>query len=236
MSYRACLIAIGLLAGMTALAQEAPQPPASQDKVAALKQSLQKSAAALRQYEWIETTTVSMKGEEKSKTQNRCYYGADGKVVKVPLAAEPESGGKSPRGLRGKVVENKKEDVKDSVEEAVALVKQYVPPDPAKIQAAKDAGRLTMAPPDAQGKVRVDIKDYLKPGDSLSLALDGASNRLLGIAVASFIDSAKDAVNLNVKVGVLPDETMYSSDVTLEIKEQDLAIAIAHSGYKKAGS
>ena len=30
-------------------------------------------------------TTILMKGEEKGKKQNRCYYGADGKVQKIPI-------------------------------------------------------------------------------------------------------------------------------------------------------
>jgi hypothetical protein len=85
--------AIALLSSclvLPAAAQEptdaaAPQVPADaaaakKDHAAAVKESLQKSLAALRQYQWVETTTVSMKGEEKSRTQNNCYYGADGKV------------------------------------------------------------------------------------------------------------------------------------------------------------
>ena len=42
-----------------------------------------------------------MKGEEKARKQNRCYYGADGKVQKTPIAgdapqAAAESGGRRP--------------------------------------------------------------------------------------------------------------------------------------------
>jgi predicted transposase YdaD len=73
----------------------AAQGQAPQERVAALKQSLQESHAKLRTYEWIETTAISLKGEEKSRKQNRCYYGADGKVQKVPIdggaaPAQPE--------------------------------------------------------------------------------------------------------------------------------------------------
>ena len=68
-------------------------PPAStaQDHVAALRQSLAQSQPLLKRYEWIETVVVSVKGEEKSRTQNRCYYGADGKVQGVPVAAPSQS-------------------------------------------------------------------------------------------------------------------------------------------------
>ena len=112
------LLALGLLLlGGAALAQQ----PTAEDRVAALKASLASSATTLRQYEWIETTTVSLKGEPKAQTQERCYYGADGKLQKVPVAAPPPAEKK--RGLRGKIAENKKEELSDYMKEAVALIK-----------------------------------------------------------------------------------------------------------------
>ena len=87
--------------GVLAQAQQAAAPPAAggkADAVAALKQALQQGMAKARQYEWVETTIISLKGEEKARKQNRCYYGADGKVQKVsldqPAAQEkPQAGG-----------------------------------------------------------------------------------------------------------------------------------------------
>src|SRR6187549_1261252 len=77
------------------------------DQVSALKQSLQQGLARARQYEWIETTVISLKGEEKARTQKRCFYGADGKVQKVSLdqpakPAEQSKGGRGGRGARVK--------------------------------------------------------------------------------------------------------------------------------------
>jgi len=48
--------------------------PSPQERVAALKQSMQESQTELRQYEWIETTIISLKGEEKARTQKRCSH------------------------------------------------------------------------------------------------------------------------------------------------------------------
>lgn len=249
---RACLIALVPLAVLTSRAaaqetqppaqapsaqQPAPaKPPAAtgQDRVAALKQSLGSSMAALRKYEWMETTVVSMKGEEKSRKQNRCYYGADGKVVKVPVESAPAAPAKEKRGVRGKVVANKKEEISDSMKEAIGLVKSYVPPDAARIQAAKDAGKVTVNPPDAQGKVQMVIKDYLKAGDSLTVDLDGAANTLAGLTVASFTDKEKNAVGLKVSMGALADGTTYPANIALDVKSQNMNVVITNSGYKKA--
>jgi hypothetical protein len=223
---------VPFLALPLAAQQPAAAPaPAKPDHVTAIKQSLGASMAALHQYEWIETTAVSMKGEEKSRTQAQCYYGAEGKVQKVPIGAPPADDKK--RGLRGKVVENKKEDISDSVKEAIALVKQYVPPDALRIDAAKAAGRLSVIPPDSQGNVQVVIKDYLKTGDSLTLLANAATDRIGGVTVATFTDSAKHAVGLKVTFGAFPDGTMYPAQIDLEVKEENLNVAIQNAGYKK---
>jgi hypothetical protein len=72
--------------------------PTTHERVAALKQSMQESQIKLRQYEWIETTIISLKGEEKGRTQKHCCYGAEGTLQKVPMgtpapAQQPPAGG-----------------------------------------------------------------------------------------------------------------------------------------------
>ena len=83
-----CLVvaAVALGASLAARSAETQQAgPTPQERVAALKQSMQESQTKLRQYEWTETTIISLKGEEKARTQKRCSYGADGKLQKVPI-------------------------------------------------------------------------------------------------------------------------------------------------------
>jgi hypothetical protein len=154
----------------------------------------------------------------------------------VPIESAPEGGGKSPRGLRGKIVENKKEEISDSMQAAIGLVKQYVPLDPALIQAAKDAGRVAVNPPDAQGKARIVIKDYLKAGDSVTIDVDAAANRLAGLSVATFTDKEKDAVTLKVGIGALNDGTVYAANIILDVAKENISVAITNSGYRKATS
>jgi hypothetical protein len=232
-----CIMAMLSIGFVTVLsAQQPPAPAGGTDHVAAIKQSLQTSMAALRQYQWVETTVVSLKGEEKSRTANNCQYGAEGKLQKTPVSAPAESDDKKPRGVKGKVVENKKEEISASTKEAIALVKQYVPPDPARIQAAKEAGRLSMTPPDPKGLVVVVIKDYLKAGDSLTLDVNAATDRISGVGISTFTDSAKDKVGLKVVFGAFPDGTIYPATIQLDVAAQNLAVSIENSGYKKLGA
>ena len=235
----ACVVLI-LLTAPPLLAQQPPAQAAAggaQDSVAALKQSMQQGLAKIRQYEWVETTIISLKGEEKARKQNRCYYGADGKVQKVSLDAAPaqpqQGGGGGRRGarLKEKVVENKKDEMKEYMEQAAALVHSYVPPDPAKIQAAKDAGRIATNP-QAAGKVRIVISQYLKPGDSLTLDVDAAASRLTGLGVNSYLDKPDETVTLAVQMNALADGALYAAQTTLEAKAKNITVVIQNSGHR----
>jgi hypothetical protein len=215
-----------------------PQPagPTVQERVAALKQSMQESQTRIRQYEWIETTIISLKGEEKARTQKRCYYGADGKLQKLPVgepAPAQQPSGRGGRGgrLKAKVVENKKDEMKDYMERAAALVQQYVPPQPADIQRAKDAGKVT-ANPAGPGRVRLDFPDFLKPADRLSIDVDAAANRLLGLTVASYLDKPDDAVVLAVQMGALTDGTSYTAQTTLDAAAKKIRVVIQNAGHR----
>jgi hypothetical protein len=209
--------------------------PTPQERVAALKQSMQESQTKLRQYQWTETTIISLKGEEKNRTQKRCRYGADGKLQKVPIgtpapAQQPAAGGGRRGRVKAKVVENKKDEMKDYMERAAALVQQYVPPQPADIQRAKDAGKVTANPASA-GLVRLEFPDYLKPGDRLSIDVDAAANQLRGLAVASYLDQAEDAVALAVQLGTLADGTSYTAQTTLDAAAKNIRVVIQNAGH-----
>ena len=229
---RFAVVACSIIALLTPAIVRA-QSPEMQQRVAALKQSAAQDQQRIRQYEWIETTVISLKGEEKSRQQKRCYYGAEGSLQKVTESASPPPGKK--RGLRGRVAENKKEELADYMKQAVALVKTYVPPDPARIQAVKDAGKISLDMPGAGKGARLNFRDYAKPGDVLSVEVDPASNRVVGLTVATYLDDAKDSVTLDVRFLTLPDGTGYPATEVLVAKAKNLSVNVTNSGYRKAG-
>jgi hypothetical protein len=219
-----------MIAGSLALPVFAQEQNAA-ERVIALKTNLEQSQNALRQYEWVETTVVSLKGEEKSRKQSACYYGADGKVTKVLLTPPaPES---KKHGLRGKIAEEKKEELTDYMKEAVNLVHQYVPPAPSRVLAGKDAGKVSIQLIEPGKRVRLTFADYLKNGDNLAVDVDPTSNRLLALNVKSYLDSDKEPVTLAVTFSALNDGTTYASQTVLDAKGKNLQVTSQNSGYLK---
>jgi hypothetical protein len=229
----ATLLAVAPLDVQVAARQNAPGP---NERVAAFKQALAESQKRLRQYEWVETTIISLKGEEKARKQQRCYYGADGKVQKTPIGEQPQQqaeqkGGRGGGRMKQRIVEKKKDEMQDYMERASALVHKYVPPSPVQVQSAKDAGRMAVRP-QAQGQVSLEFTDYLLAGDRLGVDLDAAANRLLGLSVATYLDKPEDKVTLNVRMGVLADGTGYAEQTTLEATAQNIRVVIQNSGHR----
>lgn len=203
----------------------------AKERVAALKQSLAQSQQALRSYQWVETTTVSLKGEQKSMKQAACSYGPDGSVVKTPLASSPPP--KKKGGLRGKIAEEKKEEISDTMKQAMGLVKTYVPPNPALIQRAVDAGKVSIEVVQP-GKIgRLVFKDYELPGDSLAITIDLATNHLLGISVATYLGTPSKPVTLNSTMASLPDGATYTASTQLGLPSEKIVVDVANAGYRK---
>jgi hypothetical protein len=230
---RVAMLAI-LALPLAASARQDPLTP--EQRVAALKQSLADSQARLHKYEWIETTIISLKGEEKARSQKRCYYGADGKIQKLAIGEAPEpkaapTGGRRGARLKAKIVENKKSDVQEYMERASVLIHQYVPPAPAQVQKVKDAGRLAITPLD-QGRVGVQFTDYLQSGDRLTVVVNAKANNLDSLIVATYLDKPEDIVALDVRFATLEDRTSYTAQTTLDAKAKNIRVVVQNSGHR----
>jgi hypothetical protein len=117
------------------------------------------------------------------------------------------------------------------MKDAVTLMRQYVPPDPARIEAVKEAGKVTLQP--SRPRLRLTFADYLKPGDSLGVDVDLPSNRMLGVKVSTYLDSPQEPATLDVSFGALSDGTSYVSNMALNAQAKSLKVTIQNSGYRK---
>ena len=212
-------------------------PPSPDQVVAALKQNLAESKTRLRQYEWIETTAISLKGEEKSRKQQRVYYGADGTLVKVPLgpapapAPPPQASGRRGGRVKTRVIENKKEEMQEYMQQALALIHKYVPPDAALVQKAKDAGLMKVG--QAQpGIVRAEFSDFVQPADSMKIDVDAKALLLSAVTVATYLEKAEDAVTLDVRFASLADGTGYAARTTLNATAKNIQVVVENTGHR----
>ena len=222
------LCAVMLLATVPAL----PQNPELQQKLAAVKQSAAENKQRLLQYQWVETTQLTLKGDPKPPTKNSCRYGPDGKVQKTAIGPPPEqpSGGR----MKQKVIEKKKAEMKDYMQDVKAILSMYVPPDPQKMQAAFQAGKVSLNP--VSGAVNLVFADYAQPGDKMTLTFDPTTKKITGLNISTYMGEEKDAVTLKVQMGTLPDGTSYEQQTVLNATAKQLVVTTTNSNYQKLGA
>lgn len=218
---------IALVAGVAVIAQNGEL----QQKLAAVKEAAAENKQRLRQYQWTETTQVTLKGDPKPPSEKLCQYGPDGQVQKTPIGAPPEqpSGGR----MKQRVIEKKKAEMKDYMEDVKGVLSMYVPPDPQRMQQAFQAGKVSFNP--AGGLVNLIFTDYAQPGDRMTLTFDPVTKKITSLNVNTYMGEAKDAVTLQVQMGSLPDGTNYAQQTILNATAKQLVVTTTNSNYQKLG-
>ncbi|MGZ6130509.1 MAG: hypothetical protein ACXWLF_00695 [Myxococcaceae bacterium] len=218
-------VLLGSLVGSAARAQ------GIQQHIAALKKSMAASQQDLRTYQWVETTNVYVNGEQKSWKEQSCYYGADGSLQKIPVASSPPPPKKF--GFRGAIQQSKIEDMTNEMQQAVALVKSYLPPQPFLIDQAVNTGNVSFDMLQPGQVVRLNFKNYKLPGDTFSITMNIQTNRLLGMSVRTYMGDPSKPVNMEAQMGTLMDGSTYTARTELQIPSSGLEIDSVNTGYRK---
>jgi hypothetical protein len=199
-------------------------------KLAAAKQAAAENKQRLHQYQWIETTQLTLNGDPKPASQQLCQYGPDGQLQKTPIGVPPEqSGGR----LKRRIADKKKAEIQQYMGEVKNLLALYVPPDPQKMQQAYEAGKLSFNP--NGGLVNLIFADYAQPGDRMTLTFDTNSKKIISLSVNTYMGEAKDAVTLQVQMATMPDGTNFAQQTILNASAKQLVVTTTNANYQKLG-
>jgi len=229
----ASLLLGGALASL-ALAQN----PELQQKVEELKQSAAANKQALAQYTWVETVTISLKGEQKKQEHFQVRLGPDGKPQKQSLdqpapVQAADSGGRRGGRLKEHVVEKKTDEYKEYANSIKSLIEQYVPPEKSLIEQARQAGNIALSPaPGNDGEFQLALSNYVKQGDKMTIVIDKVQKAIVSVSINSYLDDPKDAVTAQVQFSAVPGGPSHVSAVTINGVSKELTIAIQNGSYQ----
>jgi hypothetical protein len=213
------------LFGLTVHAQNA----GLQEKMAAVKKAATENKQALSQYQWTETVQLALKGDLKPPRQFSCKYGPDGQVVKTPIGPEPED--PSDHGLKEKIIEKKKAELQQYLQDAKQTLAMYQPPDAQRMQAAYQSGHASFNP--TPGAMVLTFTDYAQPGDKMSVTLNTSTNKISALSIDTYMGKEKDAVTLKVNMATLPDGTTYPQQSILDGTAKKVTVTTTSSDYQK---
>jgi hypothetical protein len=221
-----------MIIGVAAFLASVPTPAQNSDlqqRLIAVKQSVAENQQRLRQYQWVETTQLTLNGDAKPPTQDMCQYGPDGTVQKTPMGPPPQP--PSGRRIKQRIIEKKTEEMQQYMGQVKSLLGMYVPPDPQKMGQAYQAGKVTLNP--AGGGVNLIFTDYAQPGDQMTLFFDTSARKIRSASVNTYMDNPKDIVTLTVQMASLPDGTNYAQQTALDATAKKLQVTKTNSNYQK---
>jgi hypothetical protein len=200
-----------------------------------LKESAAENRQKLRQYTWLETQQVTLKGEAKPPRAFNAQYGPDGRVQKTPVGPPPQPQGGQGGKLKQRIVAKKTEEMKDYMQEVQGVVSLYVPPDPQRMQQAYQAGNVSINSTLGSNQAELVFKNYAQPGDQMTITFDSRSRKIQSLNVNSYLDDAKNAITLAVQFASLSDGTNYPQQTVLDAKAKQLQVTTTNSNYAKLG-
>jgi hypothetical protein len=210
------------------------QNPELQQRLGEIKMASAANKAALAHYTWQEQQTTSIKGDVKKQQVFQVSVGPDGQQQKTQIggsqAAPPPSGGR----LKQHIVEKKTAEFKDYGEQIADLAKQYTQPDPGRLQAAFQAGNVSLQSGGGPGEVTLVIKNYIKPNDQVTLVFNKQQKAIQSIHVASYLDSPSDGVTIAAQFAKLPDGTNHVAGTQIDGVSKQLTVVTQNSNYQPA--
>lgn len=196
-----------------------------------MAENMAENSKKLKQYTYLQKTEVFLKGEARSTKVDQVHYDSSGQKVVVPVSSTPSAEGQQGGGggrLRQRVVEKKKDEMKDYIERLVGLMGQYLPPNGDRIKAAMPRAQIT---PPSGGEAKIALPDYLKQGDTMTLSIEPATKALSKILINSSLD--EDPVKFTIDFAKLPDGTNYPSMTSIQSPSKELEIRVTTSDYHK---
>jgi hypothetical protein len=220
------ILASIVLCSPPAIAQNAGM----QAKIAQVAEASKANKAALSHYNWQESVTTRIKGEVKKQQVFLVNIGPDGQQQKSEINAQPDQASGGP--LKRHIVAKKKAEYKDYGDQIADLARQYTAPDPGRLQQAYQQGNISLQLGGGESMMTLNIKNYIKPGDSVTLVFNKAQKAIQSIRVASYLDDPKDAVTIAAQFAKLPNGINHVTGTQITGASKQLSVVTQNSNYQ----
>lgn len=235
-SHKPRLVALALIISVTSIiflsgVMAVAQSQQMEEKLMAIHQAQVANKQKLAQYTWQETETISIKGDVKDTKVYQIQM-VNGQQQKTLLNDQKaQSGGGREGRVKERVIEKETQEYEQYGQQIGALAKQYTTPNPEALMQAKQQGNISITP--GGGTVSLVIKNYMKPGDSVTFTISEQTHSPVSVQVNSYLNDPKDAVTISAQFAQLPDGTNHVATTTIDGVSKHLTIDEQNSNYQK---
>jgi hypothetical protein len=210
-----------LLTDTVVTAQNLP----SKDELVAIEQAELSNQTMLSHYRWQEIQLISVKGEAVDYRVYSVSIGANGQNQRNLVTEHT--------GQEAIFEPNKKEQLSPYgpyAQQLCELANQYTSVNTEQLSQANSRGEIALLRED--DVLKLAIKNYSKPGDSLAMTINQRTHRLLKVQAKSYLIDPKDAVTIQVEFAELPDGTNHVATVEIGVVSRHLTVKLTNWSYQ----
>ena len=183
----------------------------------------------MQHFTWKSRTELKVKGESKKVKVEQVRYGSDGQLQKVTLeeSSPPPSDQKSGRRggrIKGKVIENKKEEFAELMQKLVVVAQSYGHIPPEQMQAFLKNAKFSMGSGPQEGTVQISGKGALNPDDSMNIWIDKQTLMMRRIEITTVLD--KKPVLMTSEYIQMTNGPCFQSKATLQYPDKQIEVTV----------
>ena len=223
MSKRSAVTLFGmlLLADTVAMTQNLP----SKEELAAVEQAQLTNQTKLSHYMWQETQLISVNGNAVDYRLYSITIGANGRCQRNLVTEHT--------GQEATFEPKKKEQLSpygSYAQQLRKLANLYTSLNSERLSQANSRGDIVLLR--TGDSIKLAIKDYTKPGDSVAMTINPRTHHLLRVTAKSYLTDPQDAVTIEAEFDELPDGTDHVATVEIESASNHLTVKLTNWSYQ----
>ena len=202
-----------------------PQNLPTKDEAAAIGQAELTNQTKLSHYTWQETQFISIKGEVVDYRLYSVSVGAKGQYERNLVTEHT--------GQEAIFEPKKKEQLSpygSYAQQLCELANEYTSLNSERLTQANGRGDILVQRED--DVIKLAIKNYFKPGDSVALAINRRTQRLLTVQAKSYLTDPQDAVTIHADFVELADGTNHVATIELDSVSRHLMVKLTNWSYR----
>jgi len=211
-----------------------PEPQPAREEGLGIVAKLKSNAEALQHYAYRRRTSITTK--DKSRTRLELVRYVDGKMETVPLdspdnAARSGGGRGRRRGMLGQNGGQKREEMREQVEQLNTMFRSYTAPEGLQPMFAKAVVSREGTPPNIV--IRASATGVVQPSDSVTWLWSVEHQRPNKIEIQTELDGKP--VSMTVEFAEVANGPFYPAHVTIVEPKKDITVNIDQYDVAPAG-
>jgi hypothetical protein len=192
-------------------------------------QRMAQNTQALRDYSWKMRTELKMGGESKVTSLFQIRFDMSGQMQKTLISAPPEP--KKARGIKGKKIKQKQEEIKALVEALSMTALAYILPKPDQFQRFLQTANAWQGQGGTSGSTRLEGTGFAKPKDHVNLYVNSTTRDFQKMSATTDLEG--NPVKIQADYRDMQNGPTYLAKMTLDYPEAGVQLIVENFDYMR---